>query len=376
MKNSYLFIIIILGIFLFGNTAFSQTPPQNIATPTLNTTILPACQDPNSVDCYTLIEPLPGNNGVDVTSIDLATTGGTGGLGGFINFAMEIGIGVAGVLGVVMLVIYGFQYAAEDKNVGNFTILKDKITKVVLGLMLLLGITIILRTINPDLLIVEPNISMVDLHVEDYNYTPAQSAQILDNYFPNTQTGASTSTITGSGVLSHSRIINKIAPNIEKGNRNTIAGIVLHRTAGKTAASALATWLTPGVITGAHFIIDANGVIWQTARINKVTYSNGNTQVRGISNDTTISIEVTGSCWVNVGGVKTNCVLKAIEKYIQRPLKLTYWDVPTAAQIDSTKFLINYLHTNNGVPLNLYAHGEISDHKTFNEASDILRAVR
>jgi hypothetical protein len=371
MKKVFLFCIL-LATVVFGQLAFAQTP----VTPTLNTTIVPACQDPNSVDCYTLIEPLPGNNGVDVTSIDLATTGGTGGLGGFINFAMEIGIGIAGVLGVVMLVIYGFQYAAEDKNVGNFTILKDKITKVVLGLMLLLGITIILRTINPDLLIVEPDISMVDLHVEDYNYTPAQSAQILDNYFPNTQTGASTSTITGSGVLSHSRIINKIAPNIEKGNRNTIAGIVLHRTAGKTAASALATWLTPGVITGAHFIIDANGVIWQTARINKVTYSNGNTQVRGISNDTTISIEVTGSCWVNVGGVKTNCVLKAIEKYIQRPLKLTYWDVPTAAQIDSTKFLINYLHTNNGVPLNLYAHGEISDHKTFNEASDILRAVR
>lgn len=165
MKNSYLFIIIILGIFLFGSTALSQTPPQNITTPTLNTTIVPACQDPNSIDCYTLIEPLPGNNGVDVTSIDLATTGGTGGLGGFINFAMEIGIGVAGVLGVVMLVIYGFQYAAEDKNVGNFTILKDKITKVVLGLMLLLGITIILRTINPDLLIVEPDLKNIGLDV-------------------------------------------------------------------------------------------------------------------------------------------------------------------------------------------------------------------
>ena len=164
--KKYLFIFIVIISMLFGHSVFAQTQ----VTPTLNTSIVPACAnaDPaTNPDCYTLIEPLPGSDGTPITSIDLATTGGSGGLGGFINFAMEIGIGIAGVLGVIMLVVYGFQYAAEDKNVGNFTMLREKITKVILGLMLLLGITIILRTINPDLLIVEPAIKMAALDLDE-----------------------------------------------------------------------------------------------------------------------------------------------------------------------------------------------------------------
>jgi hypothetical protein len=82
-------------------------------------------------------------------------------------FAFEIGVGVAGVLGVVMLTIYGFQYAANDKNIATFEILKEKITKVILGLLLLLGIFVILNTINPDLLIVEPSIEVQKLSIED-----------------------------------------------------------------------------------------------------------------------------------------------------------------------------------------------------------------
>ncbi len=159
MKTYFLLISIIVGIFLFGTTTLAQTP-QNGVVPS----IVPKCDSTAKAgDCYVLLEALPGSDGVPVESIDLGKTGGTGGIGGFINFAMEIGIGIAGVLGVVMLVVYGFQYAAEDKNVGTFAQLKDKITKVILGLMLLLGITIILRTINPDLLIVEPDLTSISL---------------------------------------------------------------------------------------------------------------------------------------------------------------------------------------------------------------------
>jgi hypothetical protein len=79
----------------------------------------------------------------------------------------EIGIGIAGVLGVVMLVIYGFRYAANDKNINTFTRLKEKIGSVILGLLLLLGIFVILNTINPDLLIVEPEIGDVTLTINN-----------------------------------------------------------------------------------------------------------------------------------------------------------------------------------------------------------------
>ena len=162
--KKYLFIFVVVCVWMIsGSVVFAQTP----MTPTLNTQnpFITPCEDTTSDDCYTLIEPLPGSDGKDIGSITLTGTGNNQGLGGFINFAMELGIGVAGLLGVIMLVIYGFQYAAEDKNIQTFAQLREKITKVILGLLLLLGITIILKTINPDLLIVEPGIGLISLDV-------------------------------------------------------------------------------------------------------------------------------------------------------------------------------------------------------------------
>ena len=159
---TFIFAILLVVPVMF---VFAQSPTP--VTPTVNPSnaILPPCDSTNpNADCYTLLEALPTSDPTkDITSIDVNGTGNSEGIGGFINFAMELGIGIAGILGVVMLVVYGFQYAANDQNVGNFEVVKGKITKVVLGLMLLLGITIILRTINPDLLIVEPGIGKVSL---------------------------------------------------------------------------------------------------------------------------------------------------------------------------------------------------------------------
>ena len=173
--KKYLFVLIIVAAGFFGQGVFAQSPTP--VTPSLNSSLATPCTNPDGTECYKLLEALPGGDGTDIESIDLGQTGSEGGIAGFINFAMEIGIGVAGVLGVVMLVIYGFQYAANDKNVGNFELLKGKITSVVLGLMLLLGITIILKTINPDLLIVEPDIAKVTFETggdTPYSGTPQQ----------------------------------------------------------------------------------------------------------------------------------------------------------------------------------------------------------
>jgi hypothetical protein len=82
-----------------------------------------------------------------------------------------------------MLTIYGFQYASNDKNINTFAELKTKITNVIFGILLLLGIFIILRTINPDLLIVEPGIKEVTLNLPE----GADISNILDD----TNTGVS-----------------------------------------------------------------------------------------------------------------------------------------------------------------------------------------
>ena len=163
------YLAILIGVFLFvgASTVFAQTNPPTGFTPQVNTsgTLLTPC-DPGVKDCYQLLEPLPTADGDMLDAVSTAASGETG-IGGFINFMIEIGIGVAGVLGIVMLTVYGFQYAAEDKNVMTFESLKTKITGVVLGLLLLLGIFIILRTINPDLLIINPDIAEVKLELSE-----------------------------------------------------------------------------------------------------------------------------------------------------------------------------------------------------------------
>lgn len=137
------------------------------------------CDPSKDENCYQFLEALPTSAG-DLTSVNTSATGTEGkGLGGFITFAFEIGVGIAGILGVVMLTIYGFQYAANDKNIATFEVLKEKITKVILGLLLLLGIFVILNTINPDLLIVEPGIEKVTLDIPegaDISYVLEQAA--------------------------------------------------------------------------------------------------------------------------------------------------------------------------------------------------------
>ncbi len=150
--------IIALGIFIcipvFAQTNVTPTP-------------LTSCTGTLEEGCYTLLEPLGGIEGVSVGNAN-----GEGGIGGFMNFIFGIGIGVAGVLGVVMLIIYGFQYASNEQSIRGFTELKEKITSVILGLLLLLGTFILLRTINPDLLLVDPEISGVSFETGgDTQYT-------------------------------------------------------------------------------------------------------------------------------------------------------------------------------------------------------------
>ncbi len=52
-----------------------------------------------------------------------------------------------------------------------------------------------------------------------------------------------------------------------------VNSIVIHRTAAPTASSTLNTWKTKK--SGAHFLIDKNGKIYQTARLNKKCWHMG-----------------------------------------------------------------------------------------------------
>lgn len=79
------------------------------------------------------------------------------GIGGVLNALFTVAIGVAGILAVVMMIYHAWEYLTTE-SITTKVLLKDKLLKIVLGILLLFGSTIILRTINPDLLNLEPQI--------------------------------------------------------------------------------------------------------------------------------------------------------------------------------------------------------------------------
>lgn len=62
----------------------------------------------------------------------------------------------------------------------------------------------------------------------------------------------------------------EIRTAIERAPLPTVRGIIVHQTGGSTAASALNSYKNAGA-NGAHFLIDKDGTIYQTASVLKVT---------------------------------------------------------------------------------------------------------
>ena len=105
-------------------------------------------------DCYALLAPIG----------DLKEIKGDITLGSYVNILVSTVIGIAGLLAVVMIVVGGIQYMTTDALAGKSNA-RETITKALLGLILALGSYLILKTINPQLLIVEPNIPVIEYTV-------------------------------------------------------------------------------------------------------------------------------------------------------------------------------------------------------------------
>lgn len=73
--------------------------------------------------------------------------------------------------------------------------------------------------------------------------------------------------INKDGMLIHAHVRNARSPAIERGKRTAaITGIVVHQTDANTAQSSLNSYRNPKA-NGAHFLIDKDGTIYQTAAI-------------------------------------------------------------------------------------------------------------
>jgi N-acetyl-anhydromuramyl-L-alanine amidase AmpD len=76
--------------------------------------------------------------------------------------------------------------------------------------------------------------------------------------------------IDENGIIDHERVIVKIFPNIERGPMTVVNGIVVHQTTAPETSHTFNSYINKGA-NGAHFLIDKNGIIYQTASLYRVT---------------------------------------------------------------------------------------------------------
>lgn len=76
--------------------------------------------------------------------------------------------------------------------------------------------------------------------------------------------------INGDGMVLHPRIKRARSKNIEQKHMHAIRGIVVHQTGGATAQSTFNSYKNPAA-NGAHFLIEKDGAIYQTASLHKQT---------------------------------------------------------------------------------------------------------
>lgn len=145
-------------------------PPANQNDPSDIGTIKP--------DCYELLAPLPGLQALGVPLNNETNEGFEDGvftteftLGIWINRIIRFLIGVIGLAAVVMIVVAGAQYMTTEA-IGQKSDAKDRIVQALIGLVIALGIFVILNTINPYLLRVDPDIQEATLEYDDVTEAP------------------------------------------------------------------------------------------------------------------------------------------------------------------------------------------------------------
>lgn len=85
--------------------------------------------------------------------------------------------------------------------------------------------------------------------------------------------------IDSAGVLLDPRVQRAISPAIERGPMAKVNGIIVHQTDSSTSTSTLNQYKNKNS-NGAHFLIDKDGTIYQTASVYKKTYHVGKLKSR------------------------------------------------------------------------------------------------
>lgn len=97
--------------------------------------------------------------------------------------------------------------------------------------------------------------------------------------------------ISKHGHVDAERVKVKIFSKIERGPLKTVNGIVVHQTDGSTAESTFSNYMKEGV-NGAHFLIEKDGTIYQTASLFRRTNHVGLLKSRCLETHTCSPVEL------------------------------------------------------------------------------------
>lgn len=140
-------------------------------------------------------------------------------------------------------------------------------------------------------------------------------------------------------------VAQKRTPNV--GGKIAPSLLVMHYTAGFTAASAIATLCNPSVSASAHLVIDRDGTVTQLAPLNIKTWHAGESSWKGrkMCNGFSIGIEFVncgpllkradGALVAEVAPKKIIAKTDAVEGHHPNGEKTLYWQLYPAAQVNA-----------------------------------------
>jgi N-acetyl-anhydromuramyl-L-alanine amidase AmpD len=181
------------------------------------------------------------------------------------------------------------------------------------------------------------------------------------------------------GVVSNPNIRNSISPHIEHGAMPVVQGIIVHQTDSSTAQSSLSSYGNPKS-NGAHFLIDKDGTIYQTASVYKSTWHVGKLRSRCLAEMTCAPAELKLAQKWDVDGTHKREKVKSVpDRYPSNddsigielvgqafpleekdPDKRTY-EALSLEQAASLKWLVSEIRETLNVPLTeIYRHPVVS----------------
>jgi hypothetical protein len=150
---------------------------------------------------YCLLEPI-GTNSDQITKVNVETT-----FGSYLNAIFQIGVAMAGVFGVLLIVIGGITYMTSDvitkKSEG-----RDQIKKAILGVFLALMSWLLLNTID---------FGLVDFEVGVYDNVSQQSG-VVSNNLDNGSSSTCQAIASGATTAANNNLSTCNAPGTNGGN--------------------------------------------------------------------------------------------------------------------------------------------------------------